>query len=98
MHQLLRPAPLHTGNALAWLLVSCRKSLKLSQAQVATRVGVSQSRISYLEQNPEEISVKQLLAWCSVLGLELQLGALPRNDEGTTTPSGTPESGKPPAW
>ena len=36
--------------------------------------GLSQNRVSYLEQHPEELSFKQLLAWCAVIGLELRLG------------------------
>ena len=38
------------------------------------RVGLSQNRISHLESHPDEISVKQLLSWCSALELELHLG------------------------
>ena len=59
---------------LGQLLVATRKLRKLTQAAVATRVGLSQNRISHLEKHPDEISVKQLLSWCAVLGLELRLG------------------------
>ena len=55
-------------------LASTRKRHKITQATVGTRVGLSQNRISYLESHPDEISVKQLLSWCSALELELQLG------------------------
>ena len=47
---------------------------QLTQAAVATRVGLSQNRISYLESHADEISIRQLLSWCSALGLELKLG------------------------
>jgi HTH-type transcriptional regulator/antitoxin HipB len=68
--QLLLTAP-----QLGQLLVSTRKRHKLTQAAVASRVGLSQNRISHLEQHPDEISIRQLLSWCSVLELDLRLGA-----------------------
>jgi HTH-type transcriptional regulator/antitoxin HipB len=63
-----------TAAQLGQLLISTRKRHKLTQAAVATRVGLSQNRISYLESHADEISVKQLLSWCAALELELQLG------------------------
>jgi HTH-type transcriptional regulator/antitoxin HipB len=56
------------------LLLSTRKRRKLTQTAVAQRLGLSQNRISHLEQHPDEISFKQLLIWCAVIGLELRLG------------------------
>ncbi|MDE1180994.1 helix-turn-helix domain-containing protein [Paraburkholderia sp.] len=67
--QLLVTAP-----QLGQLLVASRKHRKLTQAQVAQRVGLSQNRISYLEKNAGELSFQQLLSWCSAIGLELRLG------------------------
>ncbi|WP_305821627.1 helix-turn-helix domain-containing protein [Massilia brevitalea] len=63
-----------TAPQLGQLLVSTRKQRKLTQAAVASRVGLSQNRISYLENHPDEISVRQLLSWCAAIGLELRLG------------------------
>jgi HTH-type transcriptional regulator / antitoxin HipB len=63
-----------TAPQLGQLLVSTRKRHKLTQAAVASRVGLSQNRISHLEKHPDEISIKQLLSWCSALELELRLG------------------------
>jgi len=63
-----------TAPQLGQLLVSTRKRHKLTQAAIASRVGLSQNRISHLEKNPDEISVRQLLSWCSALELELRLG------------------------
>ena len=63
-----------TASQLGQLLASTRKARKLTQAAVASRVGLSQNRISYLESHADEISVKQLLSWCAVLELELRLG------------------------
>ena len=66
-----------TASQLGLLLVSTRKRKKLTQTAVANRVGLSQNRISHLEKNPDEISFKQLLSWCSAIGLELSLGERP---------------------
>lgn len=63
-----------TAFHLGQLLKTTRKQRKLTQAAVASRVGLSQNRISYLENHPDEISIKQLLSWCSALELELWLG------------------------
>lgn len=63
-----------TAAQLGQLLVATRKRHGLTQTAVANRVGLSQNRISYLEKHPDEISVKQLLSWCSALELELHLG------------------------
>ncbi|NHZ40737.1 helix-turn-helix domain-containing protein [Massilia aquatica] len=68
------PHLLLTAPQLGLLLVSTRKRRMLTQAAVASRVGLSQNRISYLEKHPDDISVKQLLSWCSALELELRLG------------------------
>ncbi|WP_371881071.1 hypothetical protein [Caballeronia sp. S22] len=34
---------------------------------------MSQNRESYLERNPTDINVRQLLSWCAVPGLDLRL-------------------------
>lgn len=70
------PAPqrLLTASQLGQLLAATRKRHKLTQTAIASRVGLSQNRISFLENHPEEISVRQLLSWCAALGLELRLG------------------------
>jgi len=51
-----------------------RKHLKLSQTDVANRLGLSQNRLSELEAKPETLTVEQLLALLNVLGLEMSLG------------------------
>lgn len=66
--------PLVTALQLGQLLKAARKHRKLTQADVAGRLGLSQNRISYLEQHPDELSFKQLLGWCAAVGLELRLG------------------------
>ena len=66
--------PLLTGDQLGHALRSTRKRLKMNQAAIGERLNLSQNRVSYLELHPEELSFRQLLTWCSVLGLELKLG------------------------
>jgi HTH-type transcriptional regulator/antitoxin HipB len=72
-----------TALQLGQLLKVARKHRKLTQAEVAGRLGLSQNRISYLEQHPDELSFKQLLGWCAAVGLELHVG------ERESTPSTT---------
>lgn len=67
------PHLLVTALQLGHILKSARKSLKLTQTQLAARMGISQNRISHLEQHADEVSVKQLLAWCAVVDLELHV-------------------------
>lgn len=66
--------PLVTALQLGQLLKASRRRRRLTQANVAARLGLSQNRVSYLELHPEELSFKQLLAWCAAVGLELRLG------------------------
>lgn len=63
-----------TSDQLGQLLRSARKQRSLTQTDIANRLGLSQNRVSYLESHAEALSVKQLLAWCAALGLELDLG------------------------
>lgn len=77
------------GNALR----SARKARKLSQAQLAGRMGLSQNRLSELERNPGALSLDQLLALCTHLGLQLSLHS--HND---APPSTHTVSDADPAW
>jgi len=65
--------PVTTPAQIGSILASQRKHLKMSQAQVAARVGLSQNRLSVLETNPAALTAKQLLALLNVLGLELAI-------------------------
>lgn len=73
MIQAPQTQTLVTALQLGQLLRSARKQRKLTQATVAGQLGLSQNRVSHLELHPEELSFKQLLAWCAVVGLELRL-------------------------
>ncbi|MDQ0586612.1 helix-turn-helix domain-containing protein [Variovorax paradoxus] len=64
-----------SDDQLGQLLRSARKRLKLNQTAIGAKLNLSQNRVSYLELHPGELSFKQLLSWCSTLGLELKLGA-----------------------
>ena len=63
-----------TAPQLGQLLLSARTARKMSQAVLASSVGLSQSRVSHLEQHANEISVEQLMAWCAALELEISIG------------------------
>jgi HTH-type transcriptional regulator/antitoxin HipB len=69
------PHLLVTAGQLGAVLQATRKAQGLTQAALAARIGLSQSRVSHLELHAHEMSVEQLLAWCAALGLELAIGA-----------------------
>jgi HTH-type transcriptional regulator/antitoxin HipB len=54
-------------------LCSRRRALKLTQAQAAGAIGLSQKRMSALEQKPERLTVQQLLGLAAALELEVVL-------------------------
>ena len=66
------PAITHP-NQIGATLQGRRKALKLSQTEVAERLGLSQNRLSELENRPETLTVEQLLALPNVLGLDLHI-------------------------
>jgi HTH-type transcriptional regulator/antitoxin HipB len=76
--------PVLTPAGLGRVLQSARKAKGLTQTQLAARVGVSQARMSALEREPGTLSVDQLLAICSSLGLQLSIAA-----RDATTPPAT---------
>ncbi|AEE67853.1 XRE family transcriptional regulator [Bordetella pertussis] len=65
--------PLLTTGQLGAVLQAARKAQGLTQSALASRIGLSQSRVSHLELNAHQLSVEQLLAWCAALGLELTI-------------------------
>jgi HTH-type transcriptional regulator/antitoxin HipB len=66
---------LATASQLGSILQAARKARGMTQSALAARLGLSQSRVSYLELSPHDLSLAQLLAWCSTLDLELTIGA-----------------------
>lgn len=68
-----RIQPIVTAAQLGTLLQGARKSRKLTQAQLGSRLGLSQARLSELELAAGTLSVDQLLAICAQLGLQLSV-------------------------
>jgi HTH-type transcriptional regulator / antitoxin HipB len=73
-----------TLNQIGAILASRRKHLKLSQSEIAARIGISQNRLSVLESNPATLSAKQLLALLNALDLEMTI--LDRAPQAKATP------------
>jgi HTH-type transcriptional regulator/antitoxin HipB len=65
------------------ILAAGRRRAGLTQAEAATRVGVSQSRISTLEMNSGALTLIQLLALFGAYGLQLQV--LDKDEAAATT-------------
>jgi HTH-type transcriptional regulator/antitoxin HipB len=65
--------PVTHANQIGATLAARRKELGLSQTDVASRLGLSQNRLSELESRPETMTTEQLLALANVLGLEMTL-------------------------
>ena len=75
--------PINAPKQIGTTLSSRRKHLQLSQTEVASRLGLSQNRLSELESRPETLTVEQLLALLNVLGL--QMGIRERDTTGKST-------------
>lgn len=68
-----RTKPLVMPSQLGPILQGARKGLRLTQAELGERVGLSQRRVSELERAPGTLSVDQLMALCAQLGLQLSV-------------------------
>ncbi|MDD5296529.1 MAG: helix-turn-helix domain-containing protein [Rhodocyclaceae bacterium] len=64
---------LSTSAQVGQVLASRRRALKLSQQAVAAKLGISQNRLSELEESPDRLTLDRLLALANVLGLELTI-------------------------
>ena len=60
-----------TPTQLASHLRALRKARNLTQAELALRLGLTQSRIGKIERHPETVSLEQLINLLSVLGARL---------------------------
>jgi HTH-type transcriptional regulator/antitoxin HipB len=69
--------PITHATQIGATLSARRKALDLSQTEVASRLGLSQNRLSELEARPETLTVAQLLALLNVLGLEMTVAEAP---------------------
>lgn len=83
--------PLRTADQLGLILRSARKAKKLTQGDLASKLNVSQSRVSQLELQPGDLTVHQLMDWCAALSLEVKIGerAMPATTH-ATPPTPTP--------
>ncbi len=64
---------IHSPKELALLVISQRKNLKLSQAEVGNRVGLKQQTISEFEIKPERTQVDTLFRILSALSLDIRI-------------------------
>lgn len=62
---------LQLPDQLALHLKSLRKAAGVSQAQLAQRLGVSQSRVAAIERDPAAVSVRQLMEILQLLDADL---------------------------
>jgi HTH-type transcriptional regulator / antitoxin HipB len=58
-------------------LKSLRKTRRLTQTQLAKRLGVGQPRLAEIEKHPEAVSTAQLLDLLAALGVEVLLRVKP---------------------
>ena len=69
-------------------LKSLRKTRGLTQAQLAKRLGVRQSRLADIENHPETVSSAQLLDLFAALGVEVLLRLKPTTQRNESRPQG----------
>lgn len=55
------------------LLKSRRKTMMLSQAELGSRIGLSQERVSAIENHPEKVTLDNLFTYLMALGIKLDL-------------------------
>ncbi len=60
--------PVQTSSQMGPLLRRLRLDRKLSQADLGQKIGISQERVSKIENHPETVSLDQLLTLMMVLG------------------------------
>ncbi len=73
--------PVRTSDQLRSILRRLRKAQGLSQTDLGRKVGLSQERISAIENHPERVTTDQLLTVLMALGAELAI--TPRSAQGT---------------
>lgn len=78
-----------TSDQLSPLLRAFRKEAKLTQVDVAQRLGVTQQTVSALERNAEAVSAQRLTQLMNILGVELVLRKKPEAYTEVDGPSDT---------
>ncbi len=86
------------SDQLAPQLRSLRKVRQLSQADLALKLGVTQSRIAAIERNPAAVSTGQLLEILKVLGVDLVLRDTQPPAGDTSPQPNIPGTGSQGAW
>ena len=82
------PLLLQSPAQLSLHLRSLRKSRKLTQADMAKRLAVTQERYSQIERNPELIATGRLLEIFAALGVDVLLKLRPPESAHTPTRRG----------
>ncbi len=79
--------PVQLVSQLQQLLKSLRKSRQLTQAELARRLGVVQSRVADIERDPGAVSVEQLLQVLAMLGAQVVVRQTAPGPSATNKPS-----------
>ena len=81
---------LQSPSQLSLHLKSLRKSRKVTQADMAKRLHITQERYSQIERNPQLIATGRLLEILAVLGVDVLLRLRPPESVRTAPPTPTP--------
>lgn len=81
---------LQSPSQLSLHLKSLRKSRKMTQADMARHLRITQERYSQMERNPELIAVGRLLEMLAILGVDLLLKLRPPGTTRKPTPTPPP--------
>ena len=65
--------PIRTAEQLIPLFQAFRKQKNLTQAQLATRLGVGQQTVSQLERHPDKATLERLLRALAAMDVEMVL-------------------------
>lgn len=78
--------PLLTPKQLAAYLRSLRRSKHLTQSALGSKLGLSQRRIATIEQDPEAVSIGQLMRILALLDARLILRVAGKKSETVPAP------------
>ncbi len=87
----MKPIPLQTPAQLSAHLRSLRRTRGFTQAALGELVGLDQTRIAKIERDPSRVSVGQLIALLSALGVQITLAT-------TSKPAAKPPGPKHADW
>jgi len=73
--------PLLTSKQLAAYLRSLRRSKRLTQSTLGSRLGLSQRRVATIEQDPDAVSIGQLMRVLALLDARLILRVPDKKDQ-----------------